>query len=158
MPRGITLQFLQKIRNQLTDGEGTNNFNTNNAVDSTLSDLSNTLDFLHAHAPSDVTILVAKLIPSKNGDTNSRINTYNSEIDGIVKAKAASGAYIAVVDMQGAEVDGDPAHDVSTADLADDLHPNDAGYDKMAWKLYHGLVEAYERGWITEDWARAQRS
>lgn len=54
--------------------------------------------------------------------------------------------------MQTAAIANDQAHDITTADLKDDLHPNDGGYDKMAWKWYHGLVAANQRGWFKENW------
>jgi FG-GAP-like repeat len=37
---------------------------------------------------------------------------------------------------------------VTTANLADGLHPNDRGYQKMAIAFYDGLLNAADAGWI----------
>ncbi|MFI1422275.1 RICIN domain-containing protein [Streptomyces sp. NPDC020731] len=39
---------------------------------------------------------------------------------------------------------------LNTGDLADGLHPNDAGYRKMAAAFYDGILAAETAGWIGE--------
>ncbi|KAL9625146.1 MAG: hypothetical protein Q9160_000547 [Pyrenula sp. 1 TL-2023] len=130
---------------------GTNNANLP-SMSTTSADLGSLLDNLHSHVPATTPILIAKIIPSSTTATNNNINTINSQIDDLVKSrlKASPDMRLAVVDMQSSALDGDSAHDVTINDLKDGLHPNDGGYDKMAWKWYRGIVAAGKKGWLEE--------
>lgn len=127
--------------------QGTNNANLP-SMSTTTADLASLLDALHSRAPLDTTILIAKIVPSSTPATNNNIDTINSQIDSLVQSrlKASPNMRLAVVDMQ----NGDSAHDVTTEDLKDGLHPNDGGYEKMAYKWYGGIVKAGRKGWLEE--------
>ncbi|WP_435610841.1 GDSL-type esterase/lipase family protein [Streptomyces sp. C10-9-1] len=77
----------------------------------------------------DMAVLVATLVPSTSGSVNARVRVYNAQIPRIVAEQRARGQFIRLVDM-GA---------VTTADMSDSLHPNAAGYTKMA-AAFHRAV------------------
>ncbi|MEV6632064.1 SGNH/GDSL hydrolase family protein [Actinoplanes sp. NPDC051470] len=81
-------------------------------------------------ASPDVRVLVAKVVGS-NDETARRmyskqIDAYNARIPAVVASK---GERVGLVDQTG--VDG--------TDLLDRLHPNEFGYQKMAWTWYRAL-------------------
>ena len=58
------------------------------------------------------------------------MRTYNAAIPGIVQSRANAGKRVHLVDMYSA---------LTTADLADGVHPNAGGYSKMAATWYNAL-------------------
>jgi hypothetical protein len=70
---------------------------------------------------------VAQIIPHADPVKEARIQTFNAAIPGIV---ASRGSKVHLVDMHSA---------LTTADLADGVHPSAAGYDKMADVWYAAL-------------------
>ncbi|MFI5689780.1 FG-GAP-like repeat-containing protein [Streptomyces sp. NPDC051636] len=102
--------------------------------------LAKLLDDVIEDAP-DAAVIVAQVVPSKDDGTNDRINAFNGAISGIVEQRAKAGKHILSVDMGGLDPD---------TDLADELHPNDAGYDMMADIWYQGINRAAARGWISD--------
>lgn len=68
----------------------------------------------------DAAIIVAQIINAKDGATESKIQAFNKAVPGVVKQRADDGHHVMVVDMSS----------ITTSDLADDLHPSDAGYRK----------------------------
>ena len=87
---------------------------------------------------ANAVILVAQIINSGDPGTESRIQTFNDAIPGIVAQRANAGHHVMTVDMRS----------VTTKYLADDLHPNDAGYKMMADLWFAGLQAADAKGWI----------
>jgi lysophospholipase L1-like esterase len=88
------------------------------------------LDRITAHSPA-TTVLVSSIVPSTFQIITDRVDAFNARLPGIVRARAEQGRKLRFVDLG-------PA--VGTADLADFLHPNDAGYAKMA-SLWHAALE-----------------
>ncbi|KAM0268238.1 hypothetical protein ACHAQH_010025 [Verticillium albo-atrum] len=86
-----------------------------------------------------VTILVCQIVPSTTASTMAAINNFNQEIPRIVRKLEAEGIKILLVDMRL----------LTSADLADPLHPNRRGYGKMATQFYNAIGEAEGRGWIS---------
>lgn len=85
-------------------------------------------------------IVVAQITPTMQDPLNARIQAYNAAIPAVVKARAAAGQHVALVDMYNAFV-ADPNY--KTTLLFDRLHPNIAGFQKMAdtWNIViHDLV------------------
>ena len=68
----------------------------------------------------DAAIIVAQIINAKDGGTESKIQAFNKAVPGVVKQRADGGHHVTVVDMSS----------ITTSDLADGLHPSDAGYRK----------------------------
>jgi len=70
----------------------------------------------------------------------ARVVDYNRQIPGVVAQRQSAGKHVRLVDMTA----------VTVADLADVLHPNDAGYRKMADAFFAGIQAALAAGWIAE--------
>jgi len=104
---------------------GTNDMYQNpNGASSRLATL---IDRITTTAP-DAEVFVATIIPLSGADATVR--SFNAAIPGIVQARAAAGRHVHLVDMY-------PA--LTTADLADGVHPNAGGYSKMATVWYDAL-------------------
>ncbi|MFB9685033.1 cellulose binding domain-containing protein [Amycolatopsis plumensis] len=73
-------------------------------------------------------VFVATIIPIRFADP--AVRTFNAAIAPDVRAKAAAGKRVHLVDMY-------PS--VAVADLPDGIHPNAAGYSKMATTWYNAL-------------------
>ena len=119
---------------------GTNDMGNDDQVSTAPNRLASMIDQIIADVPG-VTIVVAQLIPSGNANTQSLINTYNSQIPGIVQTRASAGKHILMVSMS----------TLTTADLnADGIHPNDGGYQKMAAVWYAGVQQVIANGWVSD--------
>ncbi|MFC4049851.1 GDSL-type esterase/lipase family protein [Actinomadura syzygii] len=101
--------------------------------------LGSLIDQVVEDAPN-AAVLVSELVPSKDGAVQSRIEAFNKQIPGLVAQRARTGKHVAVVDMS----------DVTTDDLADNLHPNDRGYAKMADAFEDALLTAAAKDWIVD--------
>ncbi|MCR3751964.1 cellulose binding domain-containing protein [Lentzea californiensis] len=89
--------------------------------------LSALVDKITAQAPG-ATVFVSTIIPIRFAD--STVRGYNAAIVPLLRAKAAAGKKVHVVDMY-------PA--VPISDLPDGIHPNAAGYAKMATVWFNAL-------------------
>lgn len=89
--------------------------------------LSALVDKITAQAPS-AEVFVSTIIPIRFADATVR--NYNAAIVPLLRAKAAAGKRVHVVDMY-------PA--VPVSDLPDGIHPNAAGYSKMAAVWFNAL-------------------
>ncbi len=105
---------------------GTNDMNQNYDVPNAPARLSALIDKIRATAP-DVELFVAQITPETNPTLEARVQAYNATIPGIVAQK---GPRTHLVDMHSA---------ITTADLADGVHPNATGYDKMGARWYEAL-------------------
>jgi lysophospholipase L1-like esterase len=89
--------------------------------------LSALVDKITSQAPA-ADVFVSTIIPIRFADATVR--NYNSAIVPLLRAKAAAGKRVHVVDMY-------PA--VPISDLPDGIHPNAAGYSKMATVWFNAL-------------------
>jgi lysophospholipase L1-like esterase len=105
---------------------GTNDIGQNYDVANAPARLSALIDKIRALAPQ-VQLFVAQLIPTANAGNETRTQAFNAALPGIVAGK---GPLTHLVDMHSV---------VTTADLADGLHPNATGYDKMAARWFSAL-------------------
>ncbi|WP_437968632.1 SGNH/GDSL hydrolase family protein [Sorangium sp. So ce260] len=104
---------------------GTNDmYRDPNGADTRLGAL---LDELIAGAP-DALIVVSSIIPFP-GAVNA-VNTFNAAIPGLVEERASAGAHIIYAD----QFMGFP-----TSELGDGVHPNQAGYARMAGVWYDAI-------------------
>lgn len=90
--------------------------------------LSALVDKITAQAP-DAILLVATITPLTNYDAGVR--AFNATIPDMVRSKANAGKKVHLVDMHRA---------LTTADLADGVHPNAGGYGKMATAWHDALL------------------
>ena len=117
---------------------GSNDMGQNYQVSTAPDRLASMIDQIIAGSPG-VTVLVAQLIPNSDSTVQSRINSYNSQIPGIVQARVNAGKHVYMVSMSS----------LNTGDLQDGLHPNDNGYQKMANAWDAAIQQVISKGWIT---------
>jgi len=91
--------------------------------------LSTLIDHITATVPT-AEVFVATIVPIGNAGADSNARTFNATIPGIVQSKVTAGRHVHLVDMHAA---------LTTADLADGVHPNAGGYDKMANAWFSAL-------------------
>ncbi|MEW2517048.1 ricin-type beta-trefoil lectin domain protein [Actinacidiphila alni] len=84
------------------------------------------------------TVLLADLPPSTSPQVAQAEPAYDAAVRDIVASEQAAGRHVGFVDM-GA---------LTTADLADQVHPNDTGYRKMADAWHAGVRAAASAGWL----------
>jgi lysophospholipase L1-like esterase len=95
------------------------------------------IDKIVAAVPDSV-VLVATLTPLQFAQ--QAVTTFNGDVPGLVKARTDQGKKVAVVSMA----------EVQAADLKDGVHPNDAGYAKMADAWYKAIEQVAAKGWIKD--------
>ncbi|MFD6991545.1 ricin-type beta-trefoil lectin domain protein [Streptomyces sp. NPDC059943] len=113
-PRTIMLQI------------GTNDVNQNYDLANAPARLSDLIDRILQQKPR-IELFVATITPESSPDLEARVKTFNAALPGIVNSK---GPRVHLVDMYKA---------LTVADLADGVHPNAAGYAKMATVWYNAL-------------------
>ncbi|XXX77385.1 SGNH/GDSL hydrolase family protein [Sorangium sp. So ce134] len=101
-------------------------------ADGAATRLAALLDELIAEAP-DALIVVGNIIPLPFAP--DAVNTFNAAIPGLVEERASAGAHIIFVD----QFTGFP-----TSELGDQVHPNQAGYARMA-RAWYGAISDYLR-------------
>jgi len=89
--------------------------------------LSQLIDKICNKLPSGGKLYVSNLVPFPMNANN--VNAYNSQIPGIVQQKANAGKPVYFVDMSS----------VTNNDLADGIHPNLNGYNKMADAWFNAI-------------------
>jgi lysophospholipase L1-like esterase len=83
----------------------------------------------------DARLVVASITPLANSGWDADARAFNATIPDIVAAEAAAGGKVSFLDMY-------PV--LTVADLPDGVHPNQAGYDKMAAAWNERLVAMRE--------------
>jgi lysophospholipase L1-like esterase len=119
---------------------GTNDMNIPSNPETAPQRLDSLVGQIHGACP-DATIVVARIIPASYAASQARIRAYNNAITDLMAARLREGTHVVVVNMPAA---------LTTADLADGLHPSDKGYEKMAYEWAIGLTAASAQGWITD--------
>jgi len=109
---------------------GTNDVAQNTDLANAPARLGTLIDKICAKLPAGGKLYVATIVPLGMGDLNNKVKDYNSKIPGIVQSKVSQGKPVYMVDMYSA---------LTTADLADGVHPNRTGYDKMADVWYKAI-------------------
>jgi hypothetical protein len=89
--------------------------------------LGTLIDGIVMGAP-DALIVVAKIIPLASG--GSAVETYNNAIPAVVQKRIDAGKHVVLID----QFTGFP-----TSELGDGVHPNEAGYSRMADKWYDAI-------------------
>jgi lysophospholipase L1-like esterase len=109
---------------------GTNDIAQNDDLPNAPARLSALIDHITATVPT-AEVFVAQIIPLGSPSLEAEVKTFNAAIPGIVQGKVAAGKHVHLVDMHSA---------LTTADLADGVHPNAGGYDKMAAVWFNALL------------------
>lgn len=89
------------------------------------------------------TVVMSTLLLNKNKKAETAVELYNGNLVGMVAELQASGRPIVMVDMHGP--DGP-----QVTDLSDNVHPNNAGYEKMANIWFRGIAYARARGFLEQ--------
>ncbi|MBN1173717.1 MAG: hypothetical protein JXA67_16215 [Micromonosporaceae bacterium] len=89
--------------------------------------LGTLIDHITTQSP-DTEVFVATIIPFPMAA--QAVQTFNAQIPNIVKTRADAGKHVHLVDM---------FSKLTSADLADGVHPNAGGYAKMAAAWYDAL-------------------
>ncbi len=110
---------------------GTNDAFQGEPTSSIVAEIKETLKLLRSKN-GNVTILLAKLIPTTERSRQRRIDKLNAEIDGIAAEMHRPNSRVYVVD----QADGFNA----ATDTYDGTHPNASGESKMAQKWFDALV------------------
>jgi lysophospholipase L1-like esterase len=105
---------------------GTNDMNQNYDIANAPARLSTLVDHIRSVKPN-AEIFVAQITPEQDPTLEARVVAYNATLPAIVASK---GTHAHLVNMHAA---------LTTADLADGVHPTAGGYDKMAAVWYAAL-------------------
>ncbi|MBM7814572.1 GDSL-type esterase/lipase family protein [Saccharothrix algeriensis] len=116
---------------------GTNDMNNNVDPAGAPARLGSLIDEILRVEPG-VTLVVSTIVPAADPATQRRIEAYNRAVPGVVAARRQAGEHVLLVEPNA----------VTTANLADGLHPDDRGYRKLAVSFHLGVVRAAEAGWI----------
>jgi hypothetical protein len=119
---------------------GTNDIDLNLDVVNAPMRLGALLDKIVADAPNALLVL-AKITPLNYDAGNARVRAYNDALPALVQSRVASGKHIVLVDNNAPFV-ADP--NFKTTLLADQWHPNPAGYALMAG-VWYDAIKAYLR-------------
>jgi lysophospholipase L1-like esterase len=114
---------------------GTNDLNGNINVADAPNRLGKLLDSIFMRDPN-ILVVLAQIVPSRTDGTNNTIKTYNAAMPNLVSTRVGMGQHIVLVDMYGAFTK-DANYKQSL--LADNLHPNQAGYNLMADVWFQAL-------------------
>ena len=114
---------------------GTNDVNISLDLANAPSRLGGLLDKIITKAPNAL-VVVARIVPTTTDSTNTRVQTYNNAIPGLVQTRATAGKHIVMVDMYAAFTAN---ANCKTTIMNDDLHPNDSGYMIMAQTWYAAI-------------------
>ncbi|KAB8346043.1 hypothetical protein FH972_023095 [Carpinus fangiana] len=121
---------------------GANDINEDVDLPRAPSRLGDLIDALFWRFPRTV-VIVSELTPVKNNATLERRKiAFNEAVPALIEARERLNWKIIGVNMS--------AVFELPHDMADTLHPSDAGYAKMATEWLRGLTEAKDRGWF--DW------
>lgn len=105
---------------------GTNDISQKYDLNNAPARLSDLIDKICAKLPSNGKLYVATIIPISYADVRS----YNSQVATVVQNKANQGKPVYLVDMYSA---------LTLSDLADGVHPNANGYNKMGDVWYNAI-------------------
>jgi lysophospholipase L1-like esterase len=119
---------------------GTNDLNGNIDVANAPMRLGALLDSIYSRS-ADVLVILAQIVPSRTDSLNQRVQTYNAAMPGLVTSQTSRGRHIVLIDMYGAFT-----RDTNYKNtlLGDNLHPNTAGYTRMA-ETWYAALSAYLR-------------
>ena len=133
LPDWLTIYRPRVITLHLGTNDMIQNYQTGGAVDR----LGGVIDQIYAGVPA-ATVVLTSLVPSRTAAIDARIRQFNLGLRDMVRRRTENGKHLIYLDLSV----------VTTADIADDVHPNDAGYAKMAKVFSLGVLSAVRRGWL----------
>ncbi|KAJ9130365.1 Lipase, gdsl [Pleurostoma richardsiae] len=121
---------------------GTNDCLQNRNVTHAADRMRSMIDDLLVWSPR-ATIVLSTLIVNKDNKTEARVESVNEDYRALAGDLQANGTHLVLAEMHGS--DGP-----QLADMADQTHPNDTGYAKMAAIWYAALREASNKDWLQQ--------
>ena len=112
---------------------GTNDMNVGYQVNTAAARLDALIDRIYALEP-DVRLVLGSVVPSSHAATEANVQALNTSIPALVAEHRAAGQDVWFADLYN-------AIDVRT-DLADTLHPNQQGYDRLGNAFAQAMVGA----------------
>jgi lysophospholipase L1-like esterase len=121
---------------------GTNDISAGNQSASKISAILDEIDDYEADNNTYVTVILARII--NRVPYSQATTTYNNAVEAMALGRIAGGDDIIIADMESALN--------YTTDMADTIHPNGAGYGKMAAVWYNALTRFFNesRGRLDE--------
>ncbi|MFC1677389.1 GDSL-type esterase/lipase family protein [Planctomycetota bacterium] len=110
---------------------GTNDITGGNEDVAEVNDILNEID----RYSQDITVILAARIILRNDTKNPETIAFNDAVEAMAAERIIMGDDIIIVDMENALTYPD--------DLADTLHPNNSGYNKMANVWYDALIDYF---------------
>jgi lysophospholipase L1-like esterase len=114
---------------------GTNDIAQNYNLSNAPGRVGTLIDKICAKLPAGGKLYVAQIVPLSTADWNQKINSFNLQVASLVQTKADQGKPVYIVDMYSA---------LTTADLADGVHPSLTGYNKMADVWFDAIRADFE--------------
>ena len=115
---------------------GTNDINGNFDVAGAPGRLRTLVGDITSRAP-DTLVVVASIVPVIDTNTDQRVVTYNTAIEEVVNELSAQGDHVAWLDNYAAVFQ---TPNWQSALMADNLHPNDAGYAVLGRSFYEAIT------------------
>lgn len=126
--------------NIFTVNAGTNDAKQNYQLSSGGERLDKMLEDLWTMSPNS-TIILSSLIINLKATADANAVTLNKQFRAVAQQKIAQNKRLVYVDFHGP--DGP-----QKKDMADDTHPGDVGYNKLAKILFRGVKEAESKGFL----------
>lgn len=141
--KGKAVKSVPKLQpNLFTINAGTNDCAQNHKLDTVGKRMDDLLEYLW-DTSDDSTIILSTLIINLNSTIEERVQKVNSQYKALAKKKVAEGKKIILAEMHG---DDGP----NSKEMADNTHPNDVGYNKMAKIWYRAIKGAEAKGFLTK--------
>jgi lysophospholipase L1-like esterase len=102
---------------------GTNDITQNYDLANAPNRVGGLVDKICAKLPAGGKVYVAKVVPISYASGDQAAVSFNNQVATVVQTRQSAGKPVYIVDMHSA---------LTTSDLADQVHPNRTGYDKMA--------------------------
>ncbi len=102
---------------------GTNDINSDSEDVDDVEDILDIIQQFEDDNDLDIKVILARIILRTDGKAGQTV-TFNNSVENMALTRISNGDDIDIVDMQ-TEVD-------TSSEMADDLHPNDNGYENMA--------------------------
>jgi lysophospholipase L1-like esterase len=123
---------------------GTNNAIRNVDMKLVHDQLSGMLDTIMRESPRAAVMLSTLLVNDADESANARVNIINREIRSLIRKRRARNEAVYLAEMNDGEF-------ITAVDLiADGIHPNNGGYEKMAAVFGYAIMTAYDNGQIGE--------
>lgn len=105
--------------------------------DGDAEEVAQILDEIFGANPGATVVLALIINAATNSPHRANISAYNAGLGAMAQARIANGDRLIVADMEnGAGID------YASSDMADQLHPSQTGYDKMATNWYPAVAQA----------------